>query len=73
MKRAEDLEAFEEVFAEAFSGITAEGGPGYAGQRGLPGSPGEDSYTPRTGSSGIEEAGLGLPWTTLPKAVAGGR
>lgn len=70
VKRAEDLEAFEEVFAEAFSGITAKEDLATRGQRGLPGIPGEDSYTPRTGSSGIEEAGLGLPWTTLPKAVA---
>lgn len=67
VQRPEDLEAFERVFASVFleAGASISAHP----RRQPPAPSDEDAYASLPSRSGIEEAGQGLPWTTLPAAV----
>ena len=70
VRRHGDLEAFDAVFAALFDQAGTEVGPGP--RRGwLHGPAPGDTFTAVRGqATSAEEAGSGLPWVTLPPAVA---
>jgi uncharacterized protein with von Willebrand factor type A (vWA) domain len=67
VQRPEDLEVFESVFAAVF--MQAGGSIALNPRQHPVASSEEDAYTSLPSHSGVEEAGQGLPWTTLPAAL----
>ncbi|GAA4555142.1 vWA domain-containing protein [Planotetraspora kaengkrachanensis] len=69
VRRHTEVEAFDAVFAAVFGGVVAALDPN-ARRRRTPEPHGDDAFAPLPAPSAATEGGGGLPWVTLPPAVA---